>query len=120
MQNNERAAFQQVDVPVSVFSAQLLNIPLSKNPLMVLVNTLGRSFQLIFSSENALTAFLGKRLWRAKVLDKTWSVDDSAQTGRVALDAGPDSCELIFSRAPGTGSEDTFAARLNYHTIVSV
>jgi hypothetical protein len=33
---------------------------------------------------------------------------------------GPDSCELIFTRAPATGSEEAFAAGLNCHDIVSV
>ena len=87
---------------------------------MVLVDALGSSFQFIISSENVLTSFLGKRLWRTKVLDKKWSVDDSAQTRGVALDAGPDSCELIFTRAPGTGSEKAFSARLNYRVMMSV
>ena len=93
---------------------------LSKNPLMVLVDALGCGFQFIISSENALTSFLGKRLWRTKFLDKTWSAEDSAQTRRVALDAGPYSCEFIFIWAPGTSSEDTFATGLNYQAMVSV
>ena len=87
---------------------------------MVLVDTLGRSFQFIVSSENVLTSFLGERLWRTKVLNKKRSVDDLAQTRGVALNAGPDSCELIFTRAPGTSSEEAFTARLNYRVMMSV
>ena len=87
---------------------------------MVLIDTLGRGFQFIVPSENVLPSFLGKRLWRAKVLDKKRSVDDSAQTRRVALDVGPDSCELIFTRAPATSSKEASAAGLNYHAVMSV
>jgi hypothetical protein len=105
---------------MSLFCIQLLSKSLSKNPLMVLIDTLGRGFQFIVPSENVLPSCLGKRLWRAKVLDKRWSVDDSAQTRRAALDVGPDSCELISTRTPATGSEEASAAGLNYSAIVSI
>lgn len=87
---------------------------------MVFIDALGCGFQFIVPSENVLPSFLGKRLWRPKVLDKTWGVDDSAQTRRVALDVGPDSCKLIFTRAPATGSKEAFAAGLNYHASAMV
>ena len=90
------------------------------NPLVVLIDTLGRGFQFIVPSENALPSFLGERFWRAKVLDKTRSADDSTQTRRVAQDVGPNSCELIFTRAPATSSKKAFAAGLNYNAMVSV
>lgn len=87
---------------------------------MVLVDSLGRGFQFIVSSENVLTSFLGKRLWRTKVLDKKRSVDDLTQTRGVTLDAGPDSRELIFTRAPATSSEEALTAGLNYSKMMSV
>jgi hypothetical protein len=87
---------------------------------MVLIETLGCGFQFIIPSENVLPSFLRMRFWRAKVLDKTWGIDDSAQTRRAAQDVGPDSCDLIFTRAPATSSEKAFAAGLNYNAMVNV
>lgn len=69
---------------------------------MVLIETLGCGLQLIIPSENVLPSFLGMRFWWAKVLNKTRSADDSTQTRRATQDVGPDSCDLIFSRAPAT------------------
>jgi hypothetical protein len=87
---------------------------------MVLIETLGCGLQFIVPSENVLPSFLRMRFWWAKVLDKTWGADDSAQTRRAAQDVGADSCDLIFTRAPGTSSEKAFAAGLNYNAMVSV
>lgn len=87
---------------------------------MVLIETLGCGLQFIIPSENVLSSFLRMRVWRAKVLDKTWGTDDPAQTGRAAQDAGPNSCDLIFTRAPAPSSEKAFAAGLNYNVMVSV
>ncbi len=87
---------------------------------MVLIETLGCGLQFIIPSENVLPSFLRMRIWRAKVLDKTWGIADSAQTGRAAQDVGPDSCDLIFTRAPATSGEKAFAAGLNYNSMVSV
>ena len=87
---------------------------------MVLVDTLGRGLQFIISSEYVpLPSVLGERFYRAKVLDKVRGVDDSPQTRRVALDARPDRCELIFLGAPAAGCEETFVSWLNYHGFVS-
>ena len=87
---------------------------------MVLIETLGCGLQFIIPSENVLPSFLRVRFWGAKVLDKTWGTDDSAQTRRVAQDVGPDGCNLIFTRAPTTSSKKAFAAGLNYNAMVSV
>jgi len=86
---------------------------------MVLIDTLGCGLQFIIPPEDVLP-FLIMRFWRTKVLDKTWGIDDSAQTRRAAQDVGPDSCKLIFTRAPTTSSEKAFAAGLNYNAMVSV
>jgi len=84
MQNDERAAFQQVDVPMNLVSFCTICTP--NNPLMVLSETLRRSLQFIVSPKNVLPPCLGGRLCRAKVLDKAWGVDDPTQTRRVTLD----------------------------------
>jgi hypothetical protein len=94
-----------------------------KNPLVVLIESLGRRLQFILPSEYVpvpLGTFLGERFCRAKVLDKTWGIDDLPQTRRVALDAGPDRCELVLSGAPATGSEAAFVSWLNYDGFVSL
>ena len=85
MQNDERAAFQQVDVPNILVSFRTICPP--DNPLVVLSETLGRSLQFIISPKNVVPLpCLGGRLCRAKVLDKPWGVDDSTETRRVTLD----------------------------------
>jgi hypothetical protein len=80
---------------------------------VVFVATLGRRLQLIVPSENVLPPFFSERLCWAEVLDKAWCVDDSAQPRRIAQDVRPNGCELIFTRAPATGREETFAAGFN-------
>lgn len=80
---------------------------------MVLVDALGCCLQLIVSSKNVLSPFFSERLCRAKVLDKVWCADDSAQPRRVAQDVRPNGCELIFTRAPATGREEALAAGFN-------
>lgn len=87
---------------------------------MVLIETLGCRLQFIIPSENVLPSFFRMRFWRTKVLDKTRGTDDSAQTRRTAQDVGPDSCDLIFTRAPATSCEEAFATGLNYNAMVSV
>jgi hypothetical protein len=87
---------------------------------MVLIETLGCGLQFIIPSENVLPSFLRMWFWWSKVLDKTRGIDDSAQTRRAAQDVRPDSCDLISTRAPATGSEKAFAAGLNYNAMVSV
>jgi len=87
---------------------------------MILIETLGCGLQFIIPSENVLPSFRRMRFWQAKVLDKTWSTDYSAQTRRVAQDVRPDCRDLIFTRAPTTSSEEAFAAGLNCNNMVSV
>ena len=87
---------------------------------MVLIDTLGCGLQFIIPSENVLPSFLRMRFWQAKVLDKTWSTDYSAQTRRVAQDVRPDSRDLIFTGAPATSSEEAFAAGLNCNDMVNM
>jgi hypothetical protein len=53
---------------------------------MVLIETLGCGLQLIIPSENVLPSFLRMRFCWSKVLDKTWGIDNSAQTRRAAQD----------------------------------
>jgi hypothetical protein len=101
-------------------SEQVKSSRLSRYPLMVLSDALGCGLQFIIPSENVLPSFLRTRFWRAKVLDKTWGIDDSAQTRRATQDVGPDCCDLIFTRAPATSSEKAFAAGLNYNAMVSM
>jgi len=117
MENDERAAFQQVDVPITLFSFWTSCFP--DNPLMVLVETLGRSLQFVVPPKNVLSSFLGEGLCWAKVLDEAWCVDNLAQTRRVALDVRPNGRELIFTRAPATGREEAFAARFNCDGVLS-
>jgi hypothetical protein len=113
MQNDERAAFQKVDVPVILFSASGQFAFQKTTLLMVLIETLGRRFQFIIPSKNVLAPFFGDRFCRTKVRDKAWCVDDSAQTRRIAHDVRANGCELVFTRAPATGREEAFAAGFN-------